>query len=143
MGRSSLAKYAEGVSQLSPGLVARVTYPGLANRWNTYPEGVAQHQREEDGTPLGYEALITRRPRVARQRSQPWADGCNPFGIPDSDYRFATEISEITQDSLLVSSLCLCGNSMPVFPKAGWPSISLASSCENQIIGSARGCIDL
>src|SRR5208282_3695074 len=87
-------------------------YPGCAMAWSINPEGVASSvprtvvnpkawRRERtgrggDATLSGLMALSMIEPRVARA-SQPWAEGCNPFGIDQdaqtSPHRCAMDVS--------------------------------------------------
>jgi hypothetical protein len=85
----------ERMRSLSPGLRG-TSYPGCAMVWSVNPEGVVspfpcrlvnprawrreRASRAYDATLSGLMALSMGEPRVARA-SQPWAEGCNPFGI--------------------------------------------------------------
>ena len=71
-----------GIPSLSPGLRAG-RYPGSTSQTRPNPESVASHPRRalaQRFNPFRVDDSSSRPPRVARA-SQPWAEGCNPFGI--------------------------------------------------------------
>jgi competence ComEA-like helix-hairpin-helix protein len=89
-----ICHHPERMGSLSPGLQG-TSHPGCATRWSANPERVAsvprtvvnptawrrkRNSRGGDATLSGLMVPPTLKPRVARA-SQPWAEGCNPFGI--------------------------------------------------------------
>jgi hypothetical protein len=90
---TSVVPNPNGIPSLSPGFPDTSGYPGSTSQTRPNPERVTSHPRRALAqlfNPFRVDDLSSRPPRVApapgfavlrRGKSQPWAEGCNPFGI--------------------------------------------------------------
>jgi hypothetical protein len=123
----SLSMNPKGIPASSPGLRG-TSYPGLARKQSTNPNGVVARFSRTGRNPVGVDDPGYLKPKVARA-SQPWAERYNPFRIGRS-----------TQPRSLVYDPHLKNNREPENPVPGAGAlIGFAASCRTQPLSTRSG----
>ena len=78
--------YSEGVATQSPGLPATAGYPGLASKFDVYPEGVAAFDIGPLTEPRWGTNIVWLVSQGSSLRSQPWAMRRNTFGVKTASF---------------------------------------------------------